>query len=42
MSFKYLRELPSPEEIRKEYALGEKLDAIKKQRDKDRNSVRKV
>lgn len=35
MSFKYLRELPSPEEIRNEYALGEKLDAVKKQRDKE-------
>ncbi|MCQ2536380.1 MAG: 3-deoxy-7-phosphoheptulonate synthase [Lachnospiraceae bacterium] len=39
MSFKYLRELPSPEEIRKEYALGEKLDAIKKQRDNEVSDI---
>ena len=33
MSFNFLNQLPSPEEIKKEYPLPEKLAQIKKERD---------
>ncbi len=33
MSFKYLKKLPSPEEIKKEYPLAPELAALKKERD---------
>lgn len=35
MSFKYLRALPSPEEIKKEYPLGNDLTRVKLERDKE-------
>jgi len=35
MSFKYLKQLPTPEEIRSEYSLGKELDEAKKNRDKE-------
>lgn len=34
MSFTFLNQLPSPEEIKKEYPLSDKLKALKKERDK--------
>ncbi len=34
MSFSYLRELPKPEEIKRQYPLSEKLTALKAERDK--------
>ncbi len=34
MSFSYLRELPKPEEIKRQYRLSEKLTALKAERDK--------
>ena len=39
MSFNFLNQLPSPEEIKKEYPLPEKLAQIKKERDA---AIRKV
>lgn len=33
MSFTYLNQLPTPEEIKKEYPLSDKLTALKKERD---------
>ena len=39
MSFNFLNQLPSPEEIKKEYPLTEKLAQIKKERDA---AIRKV
>jgi 3-deoxy-7-phosphoheptulonate synthase len=35
MSFKYIRELPTPEEIKKEYPLGNELTRVKLERDKE-------
>mgnify|MGYP002860081039 CR=1 FL=1 len=35
MSFKYLKALPTPEEIEKEYPLSDKLKELKKNRDKE-------
>lgn len=35
MSFKYLKQLPTPEEIRSEYALGKVLETTKAERDKE-------
>lgn len=35
MSFKYLKQLPTPEEIRAEYALGKELNEVKRKRDKE-------
>ena len=39
MSFEFVQKLPTPEEIRKEYALPENLVALKKERDEE---IRKV
>lgn len=35
MSFKYIRDLPTPEEIKKEYPLGNELTRVKLERDKE-------
>ena len=35
MSFKYLKQLPTPEEIRKEYSLGKELEEKKAERDRE-------
>ena len=39
MSFEYLRELPTPEEIKNQYALPEALAEIKKKRDEEIRDV---
>ena len=39
MSFTFLNELPSPEEIKRDYPLSDKLKALKKQRDKEISDV---
>ena len=35
MSFNYIKKLPTPEEIRKEYPLAAKLIELKKERDRE-------
>ena len=35
MSFTFLRELPSPEEIKKEYPLSDALKEVKRKRDQE-------
>ncbi len=39
MSFEFIKKLPTPDEIKKEYALPEKLAAIKQQRDAEIHDV---
>ena len=39
MSFEFIRKLPTPDEIRKEYPMPEKLIRLKKERDQEIRDV---